>query len=90
MYLDMECSHFHNADDREIRFLEYRLDVIDSWPDSPRKQAVAEAISRRLASIARAALLRQELHGLLYASCRLLDRVFSGSHGAANASWRAA
>jgi hypothetical protein len=86
MYLDMECSHFHNADDREIRFLEYRLDVIDSWPDSPRKQAVAEAISRRLASIARAALLRQELHGLLYASCRLLDRVFSGLPGAAATS----
>jgi hypothetical protein len=75
----MECSHFHNADDREIRFLEYRLDVIDSWPASPRKQAVAEAISRRLASIARDALRREELHVLLYTSCRLLDRVFSGA-----------
>ncbi len=32
----------------EIRFLEYRLEVVGSWPDSPRKLATIEAILLRL------------------------------------------
>jgi len=32
----------------ELRFLEYRLEVVGSWPDSPRKSATIEAILGRL------------------------------------------
>jgi len=32
----------------EIRFLEYRLEVVGSWPDSPRKNATVAAILARL------------------------------------------
>ena len=32
----------------ELRFLEYRLEVVGSWPDSPRKSAIMEAILGRL------------------------------------------
>jgi hypothetical protein len=32
----------------EIRFLEYRLEVVASWPDSARKLATLEAILLRL------------------------------------------
>ena len=32
----------------EIRFLEYRLEVVQSWPDSARKVATIEAILARL------------------------------------------
>jgi hypothetical protein len=35
----------------EIRFLEYRLEVVGSWPDSERKQALIDAISRRLRAL---------------------------------------
>jgi hypothetical protein len=35
----------HRAD---IRFLEYRLEVVASWPESSRKRAVMEGISLRL------------------------------------------
>lgn len=37
----------------EIRFLNYRLDVISRWPSSERKQVTAEAISGRMTAIAR-------------------------------------
>jgi hypothetical protein len=60
----------------EVRFLEYRLDVIGRWPASARKRATAEAISRRLAAIGRASLCRQDVDDLLAASCRLLDNLF--------------
>jgi len=60
----------------DIRFLEYRLEVIGHWPPSPRKQAATEAISRRLASIARTAMTRTGVDDLLAQSCRLLDDVF--------------
>lgn len=60
----------------EVRFLEYRLDVISRWPASARKRATAEAISRRLAAIGRASLCRQDVDNLLAASCRLLDNLF--------------
>jgi len=61
----------------EILFLEYRLEVVRQWPASPRKKATAEAISRRLTSIARATLARPETIDVLDSSCRLLDCVFS-------------
>jgi hypothetical protein len=61
----------------DVRFLEYRLDVVAQWPASPLKSATSEAISRRLAAIGRAALGRPEVNGLVSASCRLLDHVFS-------------
>jgi len=64
--------------DSDIRFLENRLDVISNWPPSPRKHAVAEAISRRLAAIAKSTLARPGVEHLLAASCRLLDEVFEG------------
>ncbi|MGD0297722.1 MAG: hypothetical protein ABSE86_11445 [Bryobacteraceae bacterium] len=37
--------------DWEIRFLEYRLEVVGSWPDSARKLATLEAIVLRLDSV---------------------------------------
>ena len=61
----------------EILFLEYRLEIVSHWPASPRKKATSEAISRRLASIARSTLARPEAHDLMDSSCRLLDSVFS-------------
>jgi hypothetical protein len=60
----------------DIRFLEYRLEVVGDWPASPRKHAATEAISRRLASIARSALARPGVDDLVALSCRLLDDVF--------------
>jgi hypothetical protein len=61
----------------EILFLEHRLEIVSHWPPSPRKNATAEAISRRLTSIARSTLARPDTHDLLDSSCRLLDTVFS-------------
>jgi len=60
----------------DIRFLEYRLGVIGSWPPSPRKQAATEAITGRLASIARSALNRSGVDDVLDLSCRVLNDVF--------------
>jgi len=34
---------------REIQFLEYRLDVVRSWPESDRRQILLRAIETRLA-----------------------------------------
>ncbi|HTS50441.1 MAG TPA: hypothetical protein VMH05_20995 [Bryobacteraceae bacterium] len=72
----MEHASVSDPADSEIRFLEYRLDVISRWPASGRKRATAEAISRRLASIGRASLCRKDVDNLLAASCRLLDNLF--------------
>jgi hypothetical protein len=60
----------------DVRFLGYRLEVIRHWPASPRKTAAAEAISHRLAAIARGALLRPDIEDLLNLSCQLLDDAF--------------
>jgi len=38
----------HMLEAWEIRFLEYRLEVVRSWPDSPRKAATIHAILSRL------------------------------------------
>jgi hypothetical protein len=32
----------------EVRFLEYRLEVVESWPDSTRKNAIIQGILMRL------------------------------------------
>ncbi|HZU26917.1 MAG TPA: hypothetical protein VFA04_15435 [Bryobacteraceae bacterium] len=68
--------------DAEIRFLEYRLHVISEWPASRRRQVTLEAVSRRLAAIARSSLNRAPGHeDLLNLSCRLLDGVFYAGPG---------
>ncbi|HLK22292.1 MAG TPA: hypothetical protein VKT81_25270 [Bryobacteraceae bacterium] len=41
--------------DWEIRFLEYRLEVVASWPESARKEATMQAIVLRLATVRPAA-----------------------------------
>ena len=38
----------------EISFLEHRLEVIEQWPDSPRKVATRAAILHRLEMLPRA------------------------------------
>jgi|SRR5271156_1651057 len=63
----------------DVRFLGYRLEVISYWPPSPRKVAAAEAISQRLTTIARAALVRPDIADLLHLSCQLLDDFFAAS-----------
>jgi hypothetical protein len=60
----------------EIRFLDYRLDVISRWPSSPRKQATAEAISRRITAIARSSLVQPQIVHLMDSSCQLLENLF--------------
>jgi hypothetical protein len=61
----------------DVRFLGYRLEVVRQWPPSPRKVAAAEAISQRLTSIARSALVRPDIADLLHLSCQLLDDFFA-------------
>ena len=61
----------------DVRFLGYRLEVISQWPDSKRKVAAASAISQRLTSIARCALVRPDIADLLHLSCQLLDDYFT-------------
>jgi hypothetical protein len=43
----------------EIKFLEYRLAVLESWPSSPRKQATIEGILLRLDTLRLPDLLRR-------------------------------
>jgi hypothetical protein len=88
--LVMESAYPYCAVERDVRFLEYRLDVIAHWPESPRKRASREAISRRLTSIARGTLAGRDVDALLAASCRLLDTVFSAGPKDPPASRRAA
>jgi len=79
----MLCRTAEPPDESEVRFLGYRLEVISQWADSQRKLANAEAISRRLTSIARSALVRPGGEDLLQLSCRLLDDFFTvGESGA--------
>jgi hypothetical protein len=65
----------------DVRFLGYRLEVISHWPPSSRKAAAAEAISQRLTTIARCALVRPDIADLLHLSCQLLDDFFAASDG---------
>jgi hypothetical protein len=68
----------------DVRFQGYRLEVIRQWAPSPRKVAAAEAISQRLTSIARCALVRSDITDLLNLSCRLLDDFFAAPEGERN------
>lgn len=61
----------------DVRFQGYRLEVISQWPPSPRKVALAEAVSQRLTAIGRGALVRPDIADLLYLSCQLLDDFFA-------------
>jgi hypothetical protein len=63
----------------EIRFLEYRLEVIRCWSPSPKKHAAAEAVFHRLTAIARSAGAQPRVDDLLGLSCLLMDDVFSGA-----------
>lgn len=66
-----------NPAESELRFLEYRLEVVQGWPPSARKLATAQAIARRVTSIGRSALARPEVDHLLASSCRMLEILFS-------------
>lgn len=61
----------------DVRFQGYRLEVISQWGPSPRKVALAEAISQRLTTIGRGALVRPDIADLLHLSCQLLDDFFA-------------
>jgi hypothetical protein len=63
--------------EEDVRFLGHRLEVIRHWAPSPRKTATAKAISQRLTSIARCALVRPDIADLLHLSCQLLDDFFA-------------
>jgi hypothetical protein len=75
----------------DVRFQGYRLEVIGQWATSPRKVAVAEAISQRLTAIGRSALARPDIVDLLHLSCQLLDDFFAaggtGEPGLAVGDW---
>jgi len=68
--------------ERDVRFLGYRLEVIQRWPPSARKVVTAEAIAQRLTTIARCAMVRPDIADLLHLSCRLLDDSFAADREA--------
>src|SRR5579862_6087706 len=75
----------------DVRFQGYRLEVVSHWPASQRKVAAAAAISQRLASIARFALVRSDVSDLLHLSCHLLDDLFvheGGGYPTQHETWR--
>jgi hypothetical protein len=72
--------------EQDVRFLGYRLEVIRRWPPSTRKVATSEAVSQRLTTIARCAMVRPDIAGLLNISCRLLDDSFAADREAAFAA----
>lgn len=73
----MQYGTLDTPADSDTRFQGYRLQVISEWPATSRKAAVAEAISQRLAWLARSALVRPDIADLLHLSCSLLDDVFT-------------
>ena len=77
----MENPNVDSPAEADVRFLGYRLEVISQWAPSPRKVAAAEAISQRLTTIARSALVRPDITDLLHLSCRLLDDFFAAGDG---------
>lgn len=81
MSLLMQNEIVDTPAEADVRFLGYRLEVISHWAPSPRKEAAAEAISQRLASIARCALVRPDIADLLHLSCQLLDDFFAADAG---------
>jgi hypothetical protein len=86
----MQNETFDSPAEVDVRFQGYRLEVIQGWPHSSRKAAAAEAISRRLASIARTALVRPDIADLLHLSCALLDDLFAaeGAPPTHHETWR--
>jgi hypothetical protein len=79
----MQSDVIDTPAEADVRFQEYRLDVISQWPPSQRKAAMAAAISQRLATIARCALVRPDISDLLHLSCRLLDDLFAAQGASA-------
>jgi hypothetical protein len=77
----MQNAPMDTPAESDVRFQGYRLDVVSSWPPSPRKVAAAAAISQRLTTIARSALVRPDIADLLHVSCRLLDDFFATGDG---------
>jgi len=73
----MQNTPTDSSVESDVRFQGYRLEVISRWHPSPRKVAVAEAISQRLTSIGRCALVRPDIADLLHLSCQLLDNFFA-------------
>jgi hypothetical protein len=74
----VEATLLENPAESEIRFLDYRLDVISRWPPSERKRVTAEAISRRITAIARSSLVQPQIDHLMDSSCQLLESLFQG------------
>jgi len=60
----------------ELRFLDYRLDIVRRWAPSERKRVTVEAISRRIATLVNARLEGPEVQDLMAISCQMLDDVF--------------
>jgi hypothetical protein len=73
----MEKVSIDSPAEADVRFQGYRLEVVSHWPPSPRKVAAAEAISQRLTTIGRCALVRPDIADLLHLSCQLLDNFFA-------------
>jgi hypothetical protein len=77
----MENASIDTPAEADVRFQGYRLEVVSCWPPSQRKVAAAAAISQRLTSIARCALVRPDISDLLHLSCQLLDDFFAVDDG---------
>jgi hypothetical protein len=73
----MQNNSIEAPEQADVRFQDYRLKVISEWVPSPRKVAACEAISQRLTSIARCALVRPDIADLLNLSCKLMDDSFT-------------
>lgn len=80
-FIDMQ-SVVDSPAEQDVRFLGYRLEVIQRWPPSARKVATSQAISQRLTTIARCAMVRPDIADLLNLSCRLLDDSFAADREA--------
>jgi len=77
----MQNDSMDTPAESDVRFQGYRLEVISQWDPSPHKVALAEAISQRLTTIARGALVRPDIADLLHLSCQLLDDLFAVHEG---------
>lgn len=75
--MDTIAAPRSNPTESDLRFLEYRWDVIQNWPPSARKIATCQAITGRLTSIGRSALTRPEVDHLLTSTCQLLESLFT-------------
>jgi hypothetical protein len=80
----MQYAPVDTPAEADVRLQGYRLEVVSHWPASPRKVAAAEAISQRLTTIARSALVRDDIADLLHLTCKLLDDFFTADSRALN------